>query len=218
MGALLAQGGLIPAADRVVGRGDPQAFRTFSPGAVLERDPDGPERVPWEVAEGHARSTHRPSFVDSLEFLDAQAGRFWRQDGVVVVGAWTAPRPGLAGVAAGARGAAGKPEASAVSDSGNPVSKLVSAGLFVEQHGVVVMDVRATDVETGGPVRVSGHMPFADWGVLSMEVWAPATRQAARHRLAMGFREVPPDLFTLSDLMLLEPDPSLRTWTPWPRS
>ncbi|MDE2762951.1 MAG: hypothetical protein OXQ94_00705 [Gemmatimonadota bacterium] len=201
------QGGLLPAADRVAGRGDPQAFRTFSPGAVLERDPGGPERVPWEVAEGHARSTHRPPFVDSLDVLDAQAGRFWRQDGVVVVGAWTAPRPGLAEVAGGARGAAGKPEeASAVSaDVREPVSKPVRAGLFVEQDGVVAMDARATGVDPGGPVRLSGHAPFADWGVLSMEVWAPATRQAARHRLAMGFREVPPDLFTLSDLMLLEP-------------
>ena len=200
------RGGLLPAADRVAGRGDPEAFRTLSPAVVLERDPDGPERVPWEFAEGHTRSTHRPPYLDSLGVLDAQAGRFWRRDGVVVVGAWTAPRPGRAGVAAGARGAAGEPEPSTVpADARDPVSEPVRAGLFVEQDGVVAVDALATGAEPGGPVRLSAHAPFADWGVLSMEVWAPAARQARRSRLAMGFREVPPDLFTLSDLMLLEP-------------
>ncbi len=180
--------GGITSSTRVVGRGDPEASRSLPARAVLERDPAGPERVRWEVVEGHARSTHRSPHLDSLGALDAQVGRFWRRDGVVVMGAWMAPRSWAPGRAGGRDTAA----------------KAVRAGLFVEQDGVVAVDVR-TEVDAGGAVRLSGRAPWADWGVLAMEAWAPETRHARYLRLAMGFREVPPDLFTLSDLMLLEP-------------
>ena len=175
------QGGLI-SSYAVVGRGYPEAFRAFPPRKVLGRNPSGAEPVPWDIAEGHARSVHMPPYLDSLGVLEGQAGRFWRRDGVVVMGAWKAPRPAVA----------------------DPAAARVRAGLFVEQDGVLSVDVR-TEVVAGSAVRLSGRAPWADWGVLSMEAWAPETRRARRLRLAMGFREVPPDVFTLSDLMLLEP-------------
>ena len=212
--------GGITSSTRVVGRGDTEASRSLPARAVLERDPAGPERVRWEVVEGHARSTHRSPYLDSLGILDAQVGRFWRRDGVVVMGASMAPGSWASG-RTGGRDPAAKPEpAEEAGDSRDPAgrpgakrdhaadpdtaAKAVRAGLFVEQDGALAVDVR-TEVDAGGAVRLSGRAPWADWGVLSMEVWAPETRRARHLRLAMGFREVPPDLFTLSDLMLLEP-------------
>ena len=173
----------------VVSRGDPESLRAFPPRAVLERDPSGLEPVAWEIVEGHARSVHWPPYLDSLGALESQVGRFWRWDGVVVLGAWTAPPPRTAEEPAGG--------------ADTPVAR-VRTGLFVEQNGLLQVDVRA-EVDPGSAVRLSGRAPWADWGVVSLEAWVPKARRAYRLRLGMGFREVPPDLFTLSDLMLLEP-------------
>lgn len=190
---------------KVVGRGDPKASRTLPSRTVLERDPAGPEIVPWKIVKGHSRSTHRSPLLDSLGVLDAQAGRFWRWDGVVVMAAWTAPETRVPERTAGGRDTAEMPEPA--KGTGNPratAAEPVRAGLFVEQDGALAVDVR-TEVGAGGVVRLSGRAPWADWGVLTMEAWAPETRRARRLRLAMGFREVPPGLFSLSDLVLLEP-------------
>jgi len=198
------QGGLT-SSTRVIGRSDPEASRTLPPRTVLDRDPDGPERVRWEFVDGHARSAHRSPYLDSLGVLDAQVGRFWRWDGVVVVGAWMTPGPRVPEWAADGRDKAVETGTTRgiVAGSDAPAQR-ARAGLFVEQEEVLTVDVR-TEVDAGSAVRLSGRAPWADWGVVSVEAWAPETRRARRLRLAMGFREVPPDLFTLSDLMLLEP-------------
>ena len=197
------QGGLTPST-RVVGRGYPEAFRTFPARAVLERDPDGVEPVPWEIAEGHTHSVHIPPFLDSLGVLDAQVGRFWRWDGVVVMGAWTAPGPVVANTAATGNRTSVEPETTAeAGHSRGLAASRVRAGLFVVQDGVLQVETR-TEVDGGSAVRLSGRAPWAEWGLLSLEAWAPEARRAQRLRLGMGFRQVPPDLFMLSDLMLLE--------------
>ena len=169
----------------VTGRDLPMAFRTFPPREVLARGPSGEEPIVWEVPERHPRSSHFPRYLDSLGVLEAQAGRFWRRDHVVVVGAWTAP---------GEQEAAG---------SDSAAHHTVLSGLFVEQGGALGADVR-TVADPGSPVRLSTRVPWADWGVLSLEAWAPGLRRAYRLRAGMGFRKLPPDLFTLSDLVLLE--------------
>lgn len=199
------QGGLTGlGAERVVGRGYPEAFRAFPPRTVLEPDPSGAEPVPWEIARGHARSVHLPPYLDSLGALDAQTGRFRRRDGVVVMGAWTVPGTVVVEAAPIVGGAPGEPGMAPVAgDGGKPAAKPVRAGLFVVRDGLV-RDGAQTEVDAGGAVRLSALAPWSRWGVVSLEAWEPATRLAWRQRLAMGFREVPPDIFGLSDLMLLE--------------
>ena len=158
----------------VTGRDPPAAVRTFPPREVLDRDPAGTGPVMWAIEDGHAQSVHLPAYLDSLGVLDGQVGRFWRRGGVTVVGAATA-------------------------DSTSPVL----AGLFVEQDGTLEVDVRAS-TNPGGIVRLSGRVPWADWGVVSLEAWDRDARRAYRLRSAMGLRELAPDLFALSDVMLLE--------------
>lgn len=193
----------------VLGHDPPGGFRAFPPPEVLDWGPERVEPVVWEIPEGHQRSSHSPPYLDSLGALDAQIGRFWRLGGVLVMGAWSAPRVETADTAPGAptdpaeirnrivAGMAGGP--------GNAPSAAqpLSAGLFVEHDGALIVDVR-TGVPPGGVVRLSALAPWANWGVASLETWSPETRRAWRLRAGMGFRHIMPDLFTISDLLLLE--------------
>lgn len=123
---------------------------------------------------------------------------------MVVMGAWEVPGTVVVEAAPIVGGAPGEPGMAPVAGGdGKPAAKPVRAGLFVVQDGLVQGGAQ-TEVDAGGAVRLSAVAPWSRWGVVSMEAWEPATRLAWRQRLAMGFREVPPDLFTLSDLMLLE--------------
>lgn len=167
----------------IVGRDLPGAFRTFPPREVLGRGPSGEEPVAWDIEERHARSAYLPPYLDSLGVLDGQVGRFWRPGHVVVVGAWTAPEAGAQPGEAGAR--------------------QVLSGLFVEQEGEIRGQAR-TSTDPGSPVRLETRVSWADWGTVSLEAWAPGARQARRLRAGMGFRQLPPDLLVVSDLMFLE--------------
>ena len=196
----------------VTGRDLPTAFRAFPPREVLARGPPGEEPVIWEEQEDHPRATYLPPYLDSLGKLDAQVGRFWRADHVVVVAAWRAPDVAAAETPAGhgTGGADSEPPPGAgrsMADSGPPPADSppdpVLSGLFVEQGGALVAEVR-TVVEPGSTVRLSARVPWADWGVLSLETWAPELRSANRHRAGMGFPQLPHDLFALSDLVFLE--------------
>ena len=174
----------------VTGRDLPTAFRAFPPREVLDRGPPGEEPVIWEEQEDHPRASYLPPYLDSLGELDAQVGRFWRPGHVVVVAAWRAPDVATADAGHGPSGADSPPDP-------------VLSGLFVEQGGALVAEVR-TVVEPGGTVRLSARVPWADWGVLSLETWTPDLRSANRHRAGMGFPQLPHDLFALSDLVFLE--------------
>ena len=167
---------------RVTGRDQPASFRTFPPEGVLE--PAGEDAVAWEIPDGHTRSVHLPPFLDTLAPLDGQVGRFWRPDGVVVAGAWTPPDP-------------------LTVDSAAAGLQILHAGLFVEQEGSIELDVRS-DTEPEGTVRLSGRVPWADWGIVSFEAWAPEIRRAYRLRAGVGLRRVAPDILSISDLMLVD--------------
>ena len=182
------------------------AFRTFPASKVIHRDPAVGEPVVWSVPERHPRTTYLPPYLDSLGELDGQAGRFWRTGHVVVVAAWRAPdtvedEDEVKGDADGSE-AAGAP-GEAVPVPLDTIAATVLSGLFVEQEGEIRGDARA-DTDPGSPVRLKTRVPWADWGTLSMEAWAPAARQAYRFRAGMGFRRLPPNLFAVSDLMFLE--------------
>ncbi len=168
----------------VTGRDNPAAIRTFPPRRVLESAEA--DAVLWEIPAGHARSVHIPPFLDSLAPLDGQVGRFWRPGGVVVAAAWAPP-----------------PKSAA--DSAGFAPGPVEAGLFVEQLGEVHLGAR-TEAPAGETVRLHGRAPWADWGIVSFEVLAPAIRRAYRLRTGAGLRRLPPDVLSISDLMLLEDD------------
>ena len=193
----------------VTGHDPPGAFRAFPPPEVLDWGPDRVEPVPWEIPEGHSRSEYLPPYLDSLGVLEGQVGRFWRRNGVLVMGAWRSPRVEPPATAPGApedpaeirnRIVAARAQGPA---PGPPAAPPLRAGFFVEQDGALGVDVR-TVVAAEGPVRLSALAPWADWGVVSLETWSPETRRAHRFRAGMGFLHIMPDLFTLSDLLLLE--------------
>ena len=176
----------------VTGRDDPAAVRTFPPSRVLESA--GADAVPWEIPDGHARSVHLPPFLDSLAPLDGQVGRFWRRDGVILAAAWTPPPS-----------AAGAPPPPPAADSAGFATRAVEAGLFVEHSGTLQLDAR-TVAGPGGTVRLSGLAPWAEWGIVSFEVMAPGIRRAYRLRTGVGLRRIPPDVLSISDLVLLDGD------------
>lgn len=167
---------------RVTGRDQPASFRTFPPRGVL--GPLGEDAVAWEIPEGHTRSVHLPPFLDTLAPLDGQVGRFWRPDGVVIAAAWTPPDP-------------------LTVDSALAGPQLVHSGLFVEQDGNIEMDVR-TDIGSEATIRLRGRAPWAEWGIVSFEGWVPGIRRAFRLRTGVGLRRVPPDVLSISDLVLVE--------------
>lgn len=168
----------------VTGRDHPAAARAFPPGEVLEFT--GEDAVPWQIPEGHARSGYLPPYLDSLAALDGQVGRFWRREGVIVTAAWAPPPVSAADIA----GSTPQP---------------VDAGLFAEQSGAVVLAARGS-ARAGNTVRLSGPVPWSDWGIVSFEVLAPELRRAYRLRTGVGLRRLSPDVLSISDLMLLDSD------------
>lgn len=68
----------------------------------------------------------------------------------------------------------------------------------------LALDLRVAPDSTGA-VRLAGEVAPTAWGVASLEVWDRKRRRAQRMRVGMGLGPVPPDVFALSDLMLLEP-------------
>lgn len=166
---------------QVTGRDPPASVRTVPPRDVLDGGPDREDAVVWVVPDGHARSVYLPTYLDSLGALDGQTGRFWRRDGVMVVGVATVPDP----------------------HTGLSEERTAETGLYVEAGGEVRTLASAT-AETGDAVRLAGLAPWADRGVASLETWSPALRRAYRLRTGFGARRLPPDLLAISDLMLLE--------------
>ena len=194
----------------VTGRDFTTAFRAFPPLDVLGRGPSGRERVIWEEGEDHPRSAYLPPYLDSLGELDAQVGRFWRPGHVVVMAAWRAPHESPADALAGRPNESARTSPAGrggnARDDGAPgpgPPSPVLSGLFVEREGAVAADVR-TIAEQGGTVRLRARVPWTQWGVVSLEAWAPDLRSAHRRRVGMGFPQLPAGLFALSDLVLLE--------------
>ncbi len=177
---------------QVTGRDPPASVRTLPPRDVLDGGPDSVDAVVWEVPDGHAQSVYLPTYLDTIGSLDGQTGRFWRRDGVILIGVATIPDP-----PAGALPPEPDPP------PGTPPVEVVEAGLFVETGGVARTLGRAV-AETGDVVRLSGMAPLADRGVVSLEAWAPGHRLAHRIRQGIGLRRLPPDLLAISDLVLLE--------------
>ena len=187
----------------VTGRDAPATERVFPGPAVLgpPEEPDPLQQdvpVPWIRPEGHARTAYLPPYLDSLGSLDGQFGRFWRGSEVVLAAAVRVPT------------ALGTPTAPRVRTGLflAPVDSLEApagdrSGGAASSVGLAI-DVRAWAVP-GDAVRLLGRTRAPGWGVASVEAWWPKRRRGYRLRAGMGLRPLPPDLFALSDLVLLEP-------------
>lgn len=195
----------------VTGRDAPAATRTFphpdvlGPAGKPDR-PDDDEHVPWTVPEGHARTGYLPPYLDSLGGLDGQIGRFWRGGQVVLVAAARMP-PDAPTVQAGLFLVA-TPDSTtsdAVAPGQAPPAAVAGTAPSAIPSADLALDVRASAV-AGTAVRFRGRTRAVGWGVASMEAWWPKGRRAYRLRAGMALRPLPPDLFALSDLVLLEPE------------
>ena len=167
----------------------PGVSRATPPRSVLER-PEGGEKPVWELPPGPPQSVYLSPYLDSLGSLTAQVGRLPRPEGVILLAAWRTP--GLA------------PRQTMRTDGGATGGD-VAAGLFVAQGGAVVLDER-TAIAPGGTVRMAAKVPHSEWGVVSVESWAPEDRRAWRLRQRMDFRGAPRDVLALSDLLMIEPE------------
>lgn len=200
----------------VVGRDPPAAYRTFPPPVVLDPSEDD-AIVPWVPPRGHARSAYLPPHLDSLGVLDGQIGRFWRRGSVLIVAAaavpeWPDAEPDPPDP--GSDPSAPEPDPGAQRDAVGAGLFLIAAGAPPTVHPPERPNDRPTDrpalglravPDSTGAVRLAGEVAPTAWGVASLEVWDQKRRRAQRMRVGMRLGSVPPDVFALSDLMLLEP-------------
>lgn len=195
----------------VTGRDAPAATRTFPDPAVFgpAAKPDRPDDdapVPWTLPEGHARTSYLPPYLDSLGSLDGQIGRFWRGGQVVLVAAARMP-PDTPTVQAGLFLVATPDSATAGGVAPSQAKPAAGARTGAVPSADLALDVRAA-AASGAAVRLSGRTRAVGWGVASLEAWWPKGRRAYRVRAGLALRPLPPDLFALSDLVLLEPETS----------
>ena len=181
--------------DVVIGHKHPQG-RDYLPdgGALADPAAAGPEDL---VADrGRPRSFFAPDYAPVLLPMEADLAVFPRGDRAVVVARPRLPED----TTYHADHAHRRPWM----EPGEQASLPARAGLFLaSEDGSRIL----ADTVTGPADRALGvEVPAGGW-VASVEAWSPPDRRAGRHRQGLEIEAVPPDLPTLSDLLLLEAEP-----------
>ena len=180
----------------VTGRDLPTAFRAFPPREVLDRGAAGEEPVAWEESDDHPRASYLPPYLDSLDELDAQVGRFWRPGHIVLEGTGlgshgSTPRRRSGGVGGGATGRRRREHPGLRSTPRTRSAGPRSVGALRRARGVTLAAGSAHACRAGEHRAAVGPMsPGTDWGVVSLEAWAPDLRSARRHRAGHGVSPV----------------------------
>lgn len=165
---------------------DPPAAQRFIPGRGVLEGPGDDAWEEWPLTRKGMRTVYLPPYLDSIRTLDGQVGHFRTEDGARFVAAGTVDfegfreHEGSARLGLYFRGAAG--------EAGGAPGQL-------EHDGRVWADVSQPSGEGG----VSG--------AVSLEVLFPEWRRAQRARYSVYVPALPPDVITLSDVMVLGAGP-----------
>lgn len=181
--------------DNVVGHDHPLGRDYLPPGDVLSNPADAPAEAFWPRVRA-PKSLYAPPYAPVLLPMDAQMGVFPRGRTMAVVSSHFLPE-----------------DTTFHADHDHPLPWMEpgeQAGLD-DRAGLFVIplqgDTPRAEVQVTGRTEGSSFLvvPTADY-VVSAESWSPSRRRAGRLRLGVRAREAPPDIATLSDVILLRPD------------
>jgi hypothetical protein len=174
----------------VVGHHHPDSRAFLPPGSVLE-DPTGIEEGEWIPDEDSPISSYAPAYAPQLGPVTAQIARFRRGDSVLVVGSYRFPPE--------------ESEASSPGDSTLPDDAL--AGLFLLPDGGVPWHESRVRSGVGVVTLLVPPGPY----LVSLELHSPGERRAARLRHGLVAETYPPDVPSVSDLLILRESDALPT-------
>jgi hypothetical protein len=176
-----------------VGHWHPESRELMPPGDAL-RDPAGSGADAWTPDPGTARSSYAPAYAPVLLPGAGPIAVFPRGDRIVVVGAPALPEDTSyhAGHAHPARDSVPPPW------HGRPDE----AGLFLLFADEPTRAPLAVRREGGEGAGLMVEAPAGRW-VVSLETLSPARRRAGRTRVGLDRPALPPDVLTLSDLLLV---------------
>jgi len=182
----------LTARDGVLGYNDPEG-RDFMPPSSAVEDPSSATAADLVANVDRPRSLYQPAYAPVLLPMEGQLVVFPRGDSVAVVATVFVP----ADTTQRARKEQQRPWMDAGPDVGRPDEK----GLFLETPD------RATEVEMvvqgRGPAGLFVSAPAGRY-IVSSEAWSPSRRLAGRLRRGLRADTVPPDVATISGLLLTD--------------
>jgi hypothetical protein len=183
-----------PGPGGVIGHHHPESRPLFPPSVAL-RDAAAAPEAEWIPDDRLARTAYAPGYAPVLLPGAGQLAVFPRGDRMVVVGAYALPDDTTrhAGHAHAGRDSVAPPWRDRPDE----------AGLFLLDEAdptAVPPAARASGRTSGGLVV---EAPAGRW-VASLEVLSPTVRRAGRTRTGIARDPQPPDVFTLSDLLLVD--------------
>jgi hypothetical protein len=179
------------ARDNVVGHKHPEG-RDFMPAGRALEDPSGARAEDLRADRSRPRSLYAPAYAPLLLPAEGQVAAFPRGGDLVVVASQYLPEDTTY--------AATQDRRRPWLEAGDQAGRAEEAGLFlVAESGAMVRRRRVRGEESGA---LMVHAPAGRY-VVSVEHWSPARRRAGRHRVGLRRDTVPPDVATLSDILLL---------------
>ena len=163
----------------------PTALRYVPDGRLLTREPDDeePHEAPsaWILDRQGMKTLYLPPYLDSLVQVEAQWARFPSATGVTILAA-AEDRVG----------------------EGRAVGLFATTGTEEVTRG----SGGAVPGRVWGSVRVpAGTDEAARSALVSLEAIRPSERQGQRSRVVLGLKRFPPDVLTLSDVVLMDRGP-----------
>jgi hypothetical protein len=178
----------------VVGHHHPESRSYFPPGRAL-RDPAAAGRLSLPPSSSRLQEAYAPAYAPVILSGDAEFFRFPRGDHLLLVGVYALPAD------TGRHASHGHPAFDAPTAFKD---RSTQAGLFLVPLGDgPTLEARTSEARGTLSVEVGPGAYLA-----SLEVWSPARGFAGRIRESLISTSSPPDLLTLSDLVVLsEPQP-----------
>lgn len=172
----------------VVGHHHPES-RQFLPSAAAFRTPTELEPAQWTLEEERPRTTYAPPYAARMEVRPFQVARFRRRGDLVVVGGFRLPPDTV--------------EDPSGETPPSPRGRGLQAGLFlVDPDSGVVRQARVRGRTSGG-LRLRAE---AGAYLVGVEAWDPGRGRAVRARQGVRMpRTPPPDVASISDLLVMEP-------------
>ena len=183
-----------PGPDGVVGHHEPEARPLFPPGRVLANPASAPSDD-WAPAARDANSEYAPAYAPVHLPGAGVITVFPRGDSIAVVGAFALPEDTTFHAT----------HEHPTRDSVPPLwrGRTDEAGLFLipaDDPTAPPLAVRGTGATSGAFVV---EAPAGRW-IASLEVLSTEARRAGRTRLGIDQPALPPDVFTVSELLLLD--------------